>query len=243
LFFFNGKEITVKSIQSPYDTECDFRIKTGKKTKGYDHNITDIQIAPATQADNEFLEPSIKKSQKILTDKIENSHSDGAYNSEANQTFTKEENINFFLTVFQGSTGRYDLTIKNDNVQIVDTKTNTQTPVTLTKNNKYRIKTKTAYRYFTDKQIESCYLRKQVEQLPKEKKDKRNNVEATIFQLSYHLRKDKTKYRSIFKNKIWAILRSLCINFVRITGSLTQKSKRMVINVNYASYFNVFVNF
>ena len=102
-----------------------------------------------------------------------------------------------------------------------------------TYNNKYRIKTKTAYRYFTDKQIESCYLRKQVEQLPKEKKDKRNNVEATIFQLSYHLRKDKTKYRSILKNKIWAILRSLWINFVRITGSLTQKSKRMVINVKF----------
>jgi len=213
LFFFNGKEITAKSIQSPYDTECDFRIKTGKKTKGYSHNITetcdsenvvnlitDVQTAPATRADNEFLEPSIKKSRKILTDKIENSHSDGdgAYNGEANQTFTKEENTNFFLTIFQGSTGRYDLTIKNDNVQIVDTKTNTQTPVTLTKNNKYRIKTKTAYRYFTDKQIESCYLRKQVEQLPKEKKDKRNNVEATIFQLAYHLRKDKTKYRSIF---------------------------------------------
>jgi len=31
--------------------------------------------------------------------------------------------------------------------------------------------------------------------------------------------------------------------FIGITGSLTQKSKRMVINVNYASYFNVFVNF
>ncbi len=195
MFFFNGKEITVKSIQSPYDTECDFRIKTEKKTKGYDHNITetcdsenvvnlitDIQTAPATQADNEFLEPSIKKSRKILTDKIENSHSDGdgAYNGEANQTFTKEENINFFLTVFQGSTGRYDLTIKNDNIQIVDTKTNTQTPVTLTKNNKYRIKTKTAYRYFTDKQIESCYLRKQVEQLPKEKK-----TNATMLRLLF----------------------------------------------------------
>ena len=52
----HGKEITAKSIHSPYDTECDFCIKTEKKTKGYDHNITDIQIAPATQADNEFLE-------------------------------------------------------------------------------------------------------------------------------------------------------------------------------------------
>ena len=73
----HGKEITAKSIQQPYDTECDFRIKTGKKTKGYNHNITetcdsenvvnlitDVQTAPATQADNEFLEPSIKKKPK-----------------------------------------------------------------------------------------------------------------------------------------------------------------------------------
>ena len=72
----------------------------------------------------------------------------------------------------------------------------------LPKNNKYRIKIKTGYRYFTDKQIKSCRLRKQAEQLPREIGDKCNNVEATIFQLAYHLRKDKTKYRGFFKNKI-----------------------------------------
>ena len=210
-----GKEIAAKSVQSPYDTECDFRIKNGKKTKGYNHNITEtcdptnsvnlitnIQTDPATHPDNKFTEPAIKNSQEILSDKIENAHTDGAYNSEENQTFTKEEDINFYLTGFQGHAGQYDLTIKDGKVQILDKQTNTQIPVTVTKNNKYRIKTKTGYRYFTDKQIESCRLRKQAEQLPREIGDKRNNVEATIFQLAYHLRKDKTKYRGFFKNKI-----------------------------------------
>lgn len=250
------KEITAKSVQSPYDTECDFRIKTDKKTKGYNHNvtetcdstnpinlITDTQTAPATHPDNKFTEPAIINSQEILSDKIENAHTDGAYNSEENQTFTKEEDINFYLTGFQGPTGQYDLTIKNSEVQVYDNQTNTQIPVTVTKNNKYRIKTKTGYRYFTDKQIESCRLRKQAEQLPKEIRNKRNNVEATIFQLAYHLRKDKTKYRSLFKNKIWAIIRSLWINFVRIAGNLIKGSQKIQANVQNALHFSVFVNF
>ncbi len=250
------KEITAKSVQSPYDTECDFRIKTDKKTKGYNHNvtetcdstnpinlITDTQTAPATHPDNKFTEPAIKNSQEILSDKIENAHTDGAYNSEENQTFTKEEDINFYLTGFQGPAGQYDLTIKNGEIQVYDNQTNTQIPVTVTKNNKYRIKTKTGYRYFTDKQIESCRLRKQAEQLPKEIRNKRNNVEATIFQLAYHLRKDKTKYRSLLKNKIWAIIRSLWINFIRIAGNLIKGSQKIKANVQNALHFSGFVNF
>jgi len=250
------KEITAKSVQSPYDTECDFRTKTGKKTKGYNHNITetcdptnlinlitDTQTAPATHPDNKFTEPAIKNSQEILSDNVENAHTDGAYNSEKNQTFTKKENINFYLTGFQGPTGQYDLTVKDGKIQVYDNLTNTQIPVTVTKNNKYRIKTKTGYRYFTDKQIESCRLRKQAEQLPKEIRNKRNNVEATIFQLAYHLRKDKTKYRGFFKNKIWAIFRSLWINFVRIAGNLIKGSQKIETNVRNALCFSVFVNF
>lgn len=251
-----GKEITAKSVQSPYDTECDFRTKNGKKTKGYNHNITetcdstnpvnlitDVQTDRATQPDNKFTETAIKNSQDILSDKTENAHTDGAYNSEENQIFTKEEDINFYLTGFQGAAGQYDLTIKDGKVQIFDKQTNTQIPVTVTKNHKYRIKTKTGYRYFTDKQIESCRLRKQSEQLPKEIRNKRNNVEATIYQLAYHLRKDKTKYRGYFKNKIWAILRSLWINFVRISGNLIKGSQKISANMQNALIFGVFVNF
>jgi len=59
-------------------------------------------------------------------------------------------------------------------------------------------------------------------------------VEATIFQLAYHLRKDKTKYRGFFKNKIWAILRSLWINFVRIAGNLIKGSQKIEANVRNA---------
>jgi len=251
-----NKEISAKSVQSPHDIDCNYRSKTGKKTKGFSHNITetcdndnavnlitDVQVEVATTADNDFLEPAVKNSQEILTDNIENIHADGAYNSEANQDFTTEENINFYLTGFQGKAGRYDLEFHENILQITDTLTNTQIPITVTKNNKYRIKTETGYRYFTEKEIESCRLRKQAEELPKQIGNKRNNVEASIFQLAYRLRKDKTRYRGKFKNKIWAILRSLWVNFVRIANNLKKTGADTQIKVKNALLLLFLVNF
>lgn len=251
-----NKEISAKSIQSPHDTDCDFRSKTGKKTKGFSHNITetcdtdnavnlitDVQVEPATTADNDFIEPAVKNSQEILPDNIENIHADGAYNSEGNQEFTTENDINFYLTGFQGKAGRYDLEFNENTLQVTDTHTNTQIPVTITKNNRYRIKTETGYRYFTDKEIESCRLRKQVEELPKEIRNKRNNVEASIFQLAHRLRKDKTRYRGKFKNKIWAILRSLWVNFVRIANNLKKGGANTQAKVKNTLHLFFFINF
>ena len=245
-----AKEISAQSIQSPHDTDCDFRSKTGKKTKGYSHNIaetcepnndvnliTNAEVEPASKADNGFVETLVEKSKEILTDEIENLHVDGAYHSVENQDFVKEEDINFYLTGFAGKPGRYDLELQGNELQVIDTQTNKIIPVVITKNNKYRIKTEKGFRYFTDKELESCRLRKKAEALPKEIGNIRNNVEASIFQLAYPLRKDKTKYRGLFKNKIWAILRSLWVNFVRITNNL----KKEATNVFNTLHFILFV--
>ena len=248
-----SKEISAKSIQSPHDTDCDFRTKDGKPTKGYNQNITEtcgkanavnlitnIQTETATHPDNKFTKPAIENSQELLPDNIKNVHTDGAYNSRENQEFTKQEDINFYLTGFQGKPGRYDLAIKDGGLHVFDNQNNTEVEVNPTKNNKYRIKTEKGYRYFTDKEIESCRLRKQVKELPKEIGDKRNNVEATIYQLAYYLRKDKTKYRGYFKNKIWAILRTLWINFARIPKHLTgtvKNTQSNVINTLHLAFF------
>ena len=249
-----AKEISAQSIQSPYDTDCDFRTKTGKKTKGYSHNITEtcdpsndvnlitnVEVEPASKADNDFVETLVEKSKEILTDKIENLHADGAYHSIENQDYIKEEGINFHLTGFAGKLGRYDLELDGNELQVTDTYTDTLIPVALTKSNKYRIKTEKGYRYFTDKEIESCRLRKKAEELPKEIGNIRNNVEASIFQLAYPLRKDKTKYRGLIKNKIWAILRSLWVNFVRITNNFKKGVTNAENNVINTLHFILFV--
>ena len=251
-----AKEISAQSIQSPYDTDCDFRTKTGKKTKGYSHNITEtcdpnndvnlitnVEVEPASKADNDFVETLVEKSKEILTDEIENLHVDGAYHSIENQDFVKKEGINFYLTGFAGKQGRYDLKLHENELQVTDIQTNKLIPVVITKNNKHRIKTEKGYRYFTDKEIESCRLRKKADELPKEIGNIRNNVEASIFQLAYTLRKDKTKYRGLIKNKIWAILRSLWVNFVRITNNLKKAATNANSNVNNTLHFSLFVKF
>jgi hypothetical protein len=233
-----NKEISAKSIQSPHDTECDYRRKNNEDTKGYSQNITEtcsenntvnlitnIQTVPASKADNEFTKPATTNSQELLADKINNIHADGAYHSEDNQLFTKKSDINFYLTGFQGPVPRYELTKDGNNVKCIDTKDNIELDVVITQNGKYRIKVENGYRYFTDKEIEKQCLRKEIEQIPRNISNIRNNVEATIFQLAYHLRKDKTKYRGLFKNKIWAVLRCIWINCVRIANYLMDKVK------------------
>lgn len=240
-----NKEISAKSVQSPHDPESEFRKKNDEKTKGYSHNITetcddtnavnlitDVQTAPASKADNDFTQSACRNTQKLLQDKIENVHADGAYHSQDNQDFTEGENINFYLTGFQGAQPRYQLTKEADTVKCFDTKENIEKEVSRAKDGKYRIRAKKGYRYFTDQQIESQQLRREIEQLPKEIGNKRNNVEATIYQLAYPLRKDKTKYRGLFKNKMWAILRSLWVNCVRITNHLVEKAENEAINTN-----------
>ncbi|MBQ0089875.1 MAG: hypothetical protein KBT27_11165, partial [Prevotellaceae bacterium] len=45
---------------------------------------------------------------------------------------------------------------------------------------------------------------------------KRNNVEATIFQLCFHTRNNKTRYRGKRKQELWAFARCAWINLRRL---------------------------
>ncbi len=67
-------------------------------------------------------------------------------------------------------------------------------------------------------------LRKQIAETPIETLQKRNNVEATIFQLGYHYSNAKTRYRGQIKHQMWANIRCLWINFVRILRYIKQFS-------------------
>ena len=55
-----------------------------------------------------------------------------------------------------------------------------------------------------------------MEEIPIEEKNKRNNVEASIFQLCFHTRNNKTRYRGKRKHELWAFARSAWINLRRI---------------------------
>ena len=58
------------------------------------------------------------------------------------------------------------------------------------------------WRYFEEKEIKAYHLRKQMESHSLGEQHKRNNVEAAMFQYSFHTRNGKTRYRSLLKHRM-----------------------------------------
>ncbi len=226
------QKISAKSVQSPHDPDSTYRNKDGNKKKGFAVNLTescddqglnligDVDVKEITSSDVDFFQDGVERASETFKDKAKDVHADGAYHSPDNQDYCKLEKINLYLHAIQGAKGRYELELKDGTLSVLDTKTAQQLDCKkiVTKNNeiKWRIKTEKAYRYFTQKQIDTSELRKKIANTPLEILQKRNNVEASIFQLAYHFPNAKTIYRGLEKHQMWANMRSLWVNFVRI---------------------------
>jgi len=226
--------ISSKSVQSPHDTDAHFRNKDGNKVKGYAINLTescndeqklnligDVEVKEVTTSDTEFFQEAVNNTKKVFAETPKNIHVDGAYHSPENQEFCSDIGANLYLHAIQGAKGRYELEYtQNDELIVLDTQTNETLPVTKIKSKKgeekWRIKTDKGYRYFSLQDIETSRLRKKIAQTPAKVLQKRNNVEATIFQLGYHYSNNKSRYRGLVKHQMWANLRCLWVNFVRI---------------------------
>jgi hypothetical protein len=74
-------------------------------------------------------------------------------------------------------------------------------------------------------------LRKRLEAIPKKELDRRNNVEAAMFQISYHTRSNKTRYRGLVKHVMWACSRCLWINFIRLMIFQTTTCQRTIFTL------------
>jgi hypothetical protein len=235
------ESISAKSVQSPYDTDCHYRNKDGNEIKGYSVNVTEtcvddnpinlitnVLVDVASKADCDFLQSSTEASEEVLSHQPECINADGAYHSVDNQAYCKSKFIDLIIGAIQGKQSRYDLSLGENGILIVtDLQTNTILPsiaILSGKNKdipKWKIKTDNGItRYFTQKDIDTCLLRKEIALRPQKELNVRNNVEATIFQLGYHYSNDKSRYRGLIKHKIWANLRCLWINFVRIMNFL-----------------------
>jgi len=246
-----NEEISAKSVQSPHDTDCDYRNKDGNKVKGYSENITEscdggkglnlvgkVDVRKVSTSDVDFLQGDITSVQEVFPDKTEAVHADGAYHSPDNQEFCKIQDIELHLHAIQGAKGRYELEpLENGELLVLDTKTNE--PVEATKmtgrdnTEKWRIKNGKHYRYFTQENIDTYLVRKKIEETPIETLQKRNNVEATVFQLGYHYPNNKSRYRGLVKNQMWANMRCLWVNFVRILHFVHKSCQKSVLFVKY----------
>jgi len=237
----NKSEISAKSVQSPYDTECTYRKKGDKEVKGYSMNltetisedklnlITDVQVEAVSTADVDYVEGAIRGSEDVTGQEVRRVYADGAYNSANND---KIEGVEVICTGIQGKESRYDIDIsENGEIIVTDEKTGETYKAEKVKRNnrskseKWYIKTDKRKIYFDKRAIEVSMKRKLLKQMPKEELNKRNNVEATMFQLKFLLRNGKTRYRGKLKNVLWAYCRCLWINLRRIMLYSTKKIK------------------
>ena len=136
---------------------------------------------------------------------------------------TLDRNIELHLHAIQGAKGRYKLDLLDkDKLSVLDTLTNELIDSQNRTNKegivKWRIKTEKGYRYFTQKDMDTYLVRKKIAETPIEILQKRNNVEATIFQLAYHYSNAKSRYRGLLKHQMWANIRCLWVNIVRIVN-------------------------
>ena len=109
------------------------------------------------------------------------------------------------------------------------------------KEDRWRIKTESGYRYFNKQAIKASQLRRAMKQRPLKELNKRNNVEATIFQLCFFLRNNKSRYRGWYKIQTWAYARSLWINLVRIQTLMKQTCQRTYQSIENVTQ-SIFIN-
>jgi len=235
-----NEEITAQSVQSPHDTDCTYRNKDGNKVKGYAINITEscddgkvlnlignVEVRKVSASDVDFLQDGTNKAGEVFMAETEAVHADGAYHSPDNQQFCKDNAIELYLHAIQGAKGRYNLDFTDGNLTVSDTITNDviDNHIVIDKEGilRWRIKPGgNGYRYFTQKDIDTCLLRKKIAETPIGTLQKRNNVEATVFQVGYHYPNDKSRYRGLVKHQMWANIRCLWVNFVRIVNFTTK---------------------
>jgi hypothetical protein len=244
-------KISAKSVQNPHDTDAQYRNKNGQQIKGYSINvtetcdegslnlITDVRTEGAGTSDVHFFQEAIDRTQKVVREKIEQVHTDGGFHSPENQNYCADEkrNIDFILGRISGKPTKYDLSFdeagelvalnreSGERLEAVRTKRRDGT-----ESDRWRIKDgNNAPLYFDRENVIICALRKKIQSLSKDTLNIRNNVEATILQLGYHFRHDKSKYRGIIKHRMWALSRCMWINFRRIANWLAPESDKGAI--------------
>lgn len=229
---------TVKadSVQNPNDPDATYRNKNDQKVQGYVTNITEtveddkpsiitsVQVETAVFADCHFLQEAVENSERVTNTTVEDLYADGAYQSPDNRAFAEgHAGMRLKTGKMQGG-NRWELIRHDeDGLTVVDKQTgNTYEAVKAVTNQgkrqRWRIPwaNKTGWRYFEDKDIEAYQLRKQIESLPPEEQRRRNNVEAAMFQYSFHTRNGKTRYRGLLKHRMQAYARCAWMNFRRV---------------------------
>ena len=230
------KSVKADSLQNPNDPDASYRDKNDQKVQGYVTNITEtveegkpsiitsVQVETAVFADCHFLQDAVGNSERVTGSTIEDLYADGAYQSPENREFAKNHDDMQLKTGKMQGGCRWELIPHDEDgltVREIATGNTYEAVKAVTKQGtrkRWRIpwENKTGWRYFEDKDIKAYLLRKQIESLPLEEQHKRNNVEAAMFQYSFHTRNGKTRYRGLLKHRIHAYSRCMWMNLRRM---------------------------
>ena len=227
------KDVAATSLQSPHDVDATYCVKPGQKVWGYRASvtetcnpdglnlITDVQVAPATHSDPQFVVPAIEKTESVVG-AVREASMDGSYHHPANQEYAanSQNKKTLHIAGMPGYASRFTYEYTDQGVAVVDTRTGERQIAAEYRPGKYRIIFEKRY-CFTDARIKSYLQRKKVDEMPDEVRMRRNNVEATIYHLSCRLRKSKSRYRGLPANRLWAISRAVWVNLIRSRNHLS----------------------
>ena len=228
----DNEKIDPESVQSPDDPDATYRNKGNQKVKGYSVNvtetvsdegylnlITDVDVKKASTSDNAYVKDAIKATSKVTGELVKKAYLDGGYQSSSSDI----KGIDMVYTGIQGNLPRYEPEVKRNKLTITDTQTG-ETFIGSKVNNRKGHKSWSFFdnegkrHYITQEALRSSQKRRELKGRTPEELRKRNNVEATIFCLSYPLKNAKSKYRGLFKQQLWAHCRCLWVNLVRIVN-------------------------
>lgn len=243
-------KVASDSLQSPDDPDATYRDKGGQKVSGYVTNITEtiesdkpsiitsVQTEPVTFADCNFLQNAISNTERVTGHLVENVYADGAYQSPENREFARlHMGMELLTGKLQGGC-RYLLDREHgtDNLKVTDTETGEVFDAIYVGENKREgkhwrvnlshVKPTHPWRYFNENEVRRSELRRKIESLSPQEQHKRNNIEAAMFQYSFHTRNGKTRYRGLFRHRLQAFHRCMWMNLRRLVLFQTTISQR-----------------
>jgi len=233
-------EISSTSLQSAHDPDATYRNKQSRKVKGYSVNltetcnqeglnlVTDIKVNPASAADNQQVTAAIEETEKVVGT-VQEVSLDGAYHCKSDTVNPPDDNLQnkrFYYTGLQGPRGRFVYRPTDDGLEAIDTRTGEVQQAQEYKRGKFKILIDGKRHYVRQVAINACIIRDTIDEIPTEIRNRRCNVEASIFQLSYYTRNNKTRYRGQIKHAMWAHSRAVWMNFIRIKNHLVPPHRR-----------------
>ena len=233
-----NNEIAATSVQNPEDADATFRKKNEQEVSGYSVNVTetvpedgkpsiilDVQIDDAGTADNSYTKDAVATAEYVTGNRVEYFYSDGAYACADFREYAQNHGIVTYYTGLQGKAPRYSLELIGEQLFVTDSRTGEMLNAEEIHEGRWRIKLvdengRHRYVYFSKDDLEKSLRRQMHAHIPQEELNKRNNVEAAMFQLSFHTRDNQTRYRGLASNKLMAYNRCAWMNFVRLANYL-----------------------